>query len=181
MHDLSSFQLKRATLLLPLALAGCNAGMAGYPSLAQRPAERAFAQTTAATPAPVTPASAEPATLHQIALLRADATRAGTSFAHDAQEAGRLTAAAHGTDIGSEAWAAATVAMAALDSARSDTALALADLDALRVKTAVTAAASNDSRGQATYAAVTEVDSAVAVILGGEDARIAALHKAMEN
>jgi pyruvate/2-oxoglutarate dehydrogenase complex dihydrolipoamide acyltransferase (E2) component len=181
MRDVSSFRLPVVNLLLPLALAGCSGGMAAYPSLAQRPAERAFAQGPAPAPAPVAPGRADPATLHRIATLRADATSAGASFAQLAQEADHLSTAARGTGVGSEAWAAATVAMASLDSTRSDTALALAELDALQVKAAVNAADSNNPDGQATYVAVTDIDRAVAAILNNEDARIAMLHKTMEN
>jgi len=166
-------------MTLLLTLAGCSAGKAGYPSLAERPAERAFAQSTVAEPAPVAPGKPNPATLHEVATLRADAERAAETFAHEAQEAERLTAAARGSAVGSEPWAAATVAMASLDSARGDTARTLADLDALKVKTAVVAADDNDPDRQATYVAVTAADEAVAAILDKQDAQITALHKSI--
>ncbi len=177
MPCLSRSRLLALTSLLPLALAGCNAGRAGYPSLAERPAERAFAQSTRAAPAPAAPGKPDPATLHEIAALRDDAERSAESFAHEAQDTERLTAAARSSAVGSEAWAAATVAMASLDSARSDTARTLADLDALKVKTAVAAADTDDPDKQATYVAVTAADDAVAAILDRQDSQIAALHK----
>lgn len=177
MRDLSSLRLPALSLVL--ALAGCS-GAGHFPSLAQRPAELAFAQTPPAPPPPA-PGTADTATLHQIAALRADAAHAHDSFAHRAEDADHLAAAARGAAVGSEAWAAATTAQGALDSARNDTVLVLADLDALRTRTAVSAADGNNPSGQATYAAVSAADSAVAGMLADEDARIAAVHKALEN
>jgi hypothetical protein len=170
-------------LLAALTLGGCGEGAGRYPSLAQRPAERAFAQAAPpAAPVPVKgPTDADPETLKQIDSLHEDATRAAETFATRAEEADRLTGAARGAGVGSEAWAAATVATAALDSARSATALPLADLDALRVHTAVVAADSGKPRDAATYVAITRVDNEVAAILAREDARIAALHHAVDN
>jgi hypothetical protein len=43
------------------------------------------------------------------------------------------------------------------------------------------AADANTPVAQATYAAVTRADQAVAALLGDEDARIAALHQTLEN
>ena len=177
MRDLSSFRLCAVTLVL--ALAACNSA-ARFPSLAQRPAELAFAQNPPAPPAPA-PGVADAATLQRIAALRADAVRAHDSFGHRAEQAGHLASAARGAPVGSEALADATTALGALDSARNDMALALGNLDALRAKTSVSAADSNTPSAQATYAAVTEADSAVAGLMAEEDARIAALHKMIEN
>lgn len=184
MPKVSSAPLARSALLLAFMLAGCG-GAYRYPSLAQRPAERAFVEE-AATPAPTTPqapdsATPDSATVSHVESLRADAARAAQEFAHRAQEAEHLGKAAQGTGVGSEAWAAATTAMAALDSARSDTALPLADLDALMIATAVSAAQSNDARGAATYAMISRADADVAAMLADEDARIAALRHAAEN
>ncbi|WP_231730072.1 hypothetical protein [Novosphingobium sp. Fuku2-ISO-50] len=182
MPKVSSAPFTRSALMLAFMLAGCG-GATTYPSLAQRPAERAFIEEAAAT-APITPqASASPdsATVGHVESLRADAARAAQEFAHRAQEADDLSKAARGTGVGSEAWAAATTAMAALDSARSDTALPLADLDALMVGTAVSAAQSGGARGAATYAVIARADSDVAAMLADEDARIAALQRAAEN
>lgn len=187
MHALSPLRPHISCLIL-LALTGCADGMARYPSLAQRPAERDFAAAAptppAAAPAPApAPATPDAAIVAQAAALRAAAVRADATFAQRAEEARRLVAAhageAHRTP-GSEAWSNATVALAALDSARSDTALALADLDALRLKTAVTAAATSSTSAQASYQAVTDADSAAAALLGREDDQIDTLHKALD-
>lgn len=180
MPDLSPPRRNCLTLLLPLALSACNGGMAAYPSLAQRPAERAFAQgATVAAPAPTAPGAPDATTVQHVVALRADAMRAQTAFARQADETDRLAAAAHNSGTGSEAWAAATSALAALDSARSQTAVALADLDALQVRTSVTSAQANTPQAAATYAVVAYADQAVAAILMDEDARITALHKVL--
>jgi len=180
MPKVSSAILSRSAPMLALMLAGCG-GVHEYPSLAQRPAETAFAQVAPAPTAPQGPATPDPATVQQVDSLRADAARAAETFARRAKEAEHLAQAARGTELGSEAWAAETVAMAALDSARSDTALPLADLDALLVRTAVSAADSGDARGAATYAVISHADSAVAAMLDEENTRIATLHRAVEN
>jgi len=178
MRDLSSVRLSALSPLL--VLAACH-GNGGFPSLAQRPAEISFARTVPAAPVREAPGTPDAATLHEVAALRADAVRARDSFAHQADEADHLARAAHASEVGSEAWAAATTALSALDSARSDTAQALGNLDSLRARTAVSAADSNQPSGQATYVAVTDADAAVAAMLGSEDARIAALHKMIGN
>ncbi|WP_353229758.1 hypothetical protein [Novosphingobium sp.] len=170
------------TLAMTLALAGCNGGAATFPSLAERPAERAFAQSGMSPPPPLqSPATPDAATIRQINALRSDATRAHEIFLQAVADATRLAAAAHGSEVGSEAWAVATVALATLDSARSQSALPLADLDALMVATAVTAAQANDAAGSATYGAVAEADHAVAALIRAEDERIAALHGTMSD
>jgi hypothetical protein len=175
------------TAFLPLiaafALAGCGDGGGRFPSLAQRPAERQFTESAAA-PAPKPPQGpfeADPATLKHIDSLHRDAAEAAATFATRADEAARLTGAARGTGVGSEAWAAATVAMAALDSARSATALPLADLDALMVHTAILAADSGKPGDAADYAAISTTDASVAAMLAEEDSRIAHLHREVEN
>ena len=180
MPDLSRALLHTVTLLSTMALAGCGGGMAGYPSLAQRPAERAFAQPPLAA-APPAPGTVDPAIMHQIDTLRAQAARAADQFNHKAQVADRLATAAHGSGVGSEAWAAATTALAALDSARSETAVPLGDLDALQVRTAVSSAQSNSAQGDATYAAVADANREVTEIVKSEDARIAALRSLLGN
>jgi len=182
MHVLSSLRLRcrsLSALTLVLVLAACH-GADNFPSLAQRPAELAFAQGAPAAPPPGT-GTADAATLRQIAALRADAAHAHESFSRRAEEAEHLAAAVRGTAVGSEAWAAATTAQGALDSARNDMALVLANLDALRARTAVAAADSNTASGQATYVAVADADSAVAGLMADEEARIASLHKVLGN
>jgi hypothetical protein len=177
MPDLSPLRLPVITLVL--ALGACAGGQ--YPSLAQRPAERAYAQSQAIAPAPRAPGTPDAATLQRIARLQADAAKAHAQFLVLETDAAPFARAAHGSDVGSEAWAKATSAMASLDSARSDLARTLADLDALKVSTAVSAADADNPDRQATYVAVAGVDGQVAAILDAEDADIASLHKLVEN
>jgi len=164
---------------LPLALGACSAGMAGYPSLAQRPAERAYATVPPAAPAPApVAATPDPAVIARLARLRSDAERAHQAFVRQAEEAERLAGAPLARQVGSEAWAAANTAVAALSAARSQTAVPLADLDSLQGAHAVDAAAAQTGVAAATFAAVVEADRAVSAMVAMEDARIAAL-KAM--
>jgi predicted component of type VI protein secretion system len=162
-------------MALTFALAGCGGG-GNYPSLAQRPAELNY---TTQAPAPVVPAAIgkpEPAIVHQVETLRSDAAKSSETFMQRANEAEHLARAAHGSPLGSEAWSATTVAMAALDSARSDTAQSLGELDALQAKMAVTAADSNNPDDKATFALIARADAAVNAMMDAENARIAALH-----
>lgn len=124
-----------------LTLAACATPGDRYPSLAIRDVERAQGQfePTPATPLDV-PVVATPATgplAERLASLGAQATRAHEAFMASAPKAERAASAAAGDAIGTTAWASAQVALADLDSARSQTAIALADLDTLMVADAV--------------------------------------------
>ncbi len=171
----------RFALVCPalVVLSGCVGGTGGIPSLAQRPAERAYA--AAALPGPATPPrfSAQPDAriMQRTTALRADAARADQAFSTSAGRAARAVATAHDAGVGSEAWAAATIALATLDSLRSQTVLPLAELDQLMADTALSAAAANDAQGAATFAAVAEADRAVAALLRDQDVRIAQLQR----
>ena len=167
-------------LLAMLALTGCVGAEAHYPSVAQRPVEREFDQTIPQAPAPPAAALPDAGLVQQATALRAEAVQADARFAERADEARRLVAAAHGSAPGSESWSKASVALASLDSARSDTALALGSLDALRIRAGVAAADSNSAAAQAGYAAVSEADSAFATVLGNEDAQIDMMRKAVD-
>ena len=97
------------------------------PTLLEKSLERGWRAVVQAT-------SAE-----RLAALGASATASHKAFLASAPSAARLANAAAGSAIGTPAWAAAQVALADLDSARSITAIALGDLDALMVGTAVQA------------------------------------------
>lgn len=153
-------------------LSGCAQDGRRYPSLAVRPAERAFATATPRRDDSPVPPAPDAALLTQIADLRQRAQVAAAAFAGAADKAERLTTAARGTSLGSEAWAAATVAMAGLDSARSDTALPLAELDSLRVARAV-----QDAGALGQDDPLAQADAAVAAMVQDEDARIARLRQ----
>ena len=130
-------------LAAPFVLAACTTGGDKYPSLAIRDVERAQGQfdPVPATPLDI-PAVLPPATgplADRLATLGSSAAASHKAFLASAPSATRLAIAAAGSAIGSDAWASAQVALADLDSARSNTAIALADLDTLMVATAVQA------------------------------------------
>lgn len=174
MPKMTPMLLPMSALAFALALGGCGKG--NYPSLAQRPAELRYT-TQAAAPAVATPPGVpDAAVVKQVEDLRAEAARSSEAFAQRAKEAEHAARAAHGTPLGSEAWSASTVAMAALDSARSDTAQPLGVLDALQAKMATTAADTSNANDKATFDVIAKADAEVGAMMDNENARIAALH-----
>ena len=119
------------TLIAPLALAACASDTANYPSLAKRGVER-IANAAVPPPAlPPTTAVPDPALVTRLESLLAQAEAAHARFQSRRARAETLVAAARGAGVASESWSVATIAMADLESARSDAMVALADLDAL--------------------------------------------------
>ena len=155
-------------LLLPI-LAACGSTQGDYPSLAIRDAERSRGAIAAPPPEP-TPAppprivSAD--VLERIAAYRAQAIRANAAFERAAPSARRAVAAGAGAARASDAWAAAQVALADLESQRSLTAVPLADLDALYA---------DQATGLDPVAEVAEARADVVAIVAGQDAVLAAL------
>ncbi len=120
--------------LIAMMLSGCAADRNIYPSLAKRDAERitGTAEVVPAQPAPpVPPSPPSPDMTSRLAGLSAQANRAHQRFIGRESSARRLSAAAQGSAVASESWSIATIALADLESARSDAMIALADLDAL--------------------------------------------------
>ena len=112
-----------------LALAGCASDTTNYPSLARRPAEKASnAATPASAPAAI-PVPPSPQVTARLAGLVEQARTAHGRFLARQQRAGQTVAAASGAARGSERWAVASVALAELESARSEAMIARADLD----------------------------------------------------
>jgi hypothetical protein len=99
-----------------------------------RPAPRISG--TLPPPAPYVPPPTPPAVSNRLAQLAADAASAHRAFEAEAPRARAAANAARGGAVGSEAWAAAQVALAGLESARSRAMIALADLDRLYVDAA---------------------------------------------
>jgi hypothetical protein len=123
-----------------LLLSGCAADYATYPSLARRPAERTgslaervsgTADVAAAAPTlpPAPPPSAD--LIARLGQLSDQAQAAHGEFSTRRAEAQRSVASAGGASVGGEGWARASVALASLETARSQAMIALADLDAL--------------------------------------------------
>ncbi len=123
----------------PLALTACASAKAGYPSLARRPIERISGSAPVATPtdSPAAPAAPSPDALNRLDAALAQAAGADARFHQREARARALVSAARGAPIAGEAWAVASVAVADLESARSDAMIALADIDALFAKARV--------------------------------------------
>lgn len=130
-----------AALVLALGLGACQSASGDYPSLAIRDIERAEGRfETVETPqldVPEVPTGLTGPLPERLAALSQSARAAHERFLAAQPEASRLTAAASGASIGSDAWASAEVALSDLDSIRSDTAIALADLDILAIAASV--------------------------------------------
>ncbi len=135
-------------LLASAALSGCGSTV-GYPSLARQPAEAATwdpatpgadgrpsgsapvaapASDAAVVQSPVSPELAS-----RLAQLEDSARAAHARFAAKQARATQLVAAARGVAVASEPWSVATVALAELESARSDAMVSLGELDRLYV------------------------------------------------
>ena len=116
------------------ATAACASGPDAYPSLAIRDAERVSGTLQPAEPYVPTPAA--PAVLANAATLVEQAAAAHESYRGKLAGARSAVEAARGAGFGSEPWAAASVAIAGLETERSRAMIALADLDRLAVAAA---------------------------------------------
>lgn len=127
-----------ASLVAFACLGGCAANADRYPSLAIRDIERVSGTSD------VDPATAEPppslpaADLENIPALVATARSAHQQFIEAAPSARREVAAAIGSNVTDNRWASAQVALADLESLRSQAAIPLADLDRLNAEAAIT-------------------------------------------
>ena len=153
-------------LALALAIGGCATGPAGkYPSLALRDAERAKGEFNPGEVKTIdVPKVDVPATgplPERLAALVEQAQAAHRGFTQSQANATRLAAAASGSAVGSDAWASAQVALADLDSARSEAAIALGDLDTLFIAATVDSADST---------AIASAREQVLALVGEEDA-----------
>ncbi len=129
-----------ALTLFPL-LAACAAPDGAYPSLATRDIERVGGvMEVEPVPAPQPPA---PATLANLDELAASARDAHAEFLAAAPRARALASSASGAARGSERWSVAQVAIADLESKRSEAMIALADLDRIFVEAATSAQATD--------------------------------------
>jgi Meckel syndrome type 1 protein len=162
-----------APLLAGLVLLSACASVDSYPSLARRPAERAYGSAPAATPSTValpSPAVEPGSPLAQrIAAAKQTAALAHERFGKGQITAERLTAGSPAPQ--SDGWSLAQVAVSELVAARTQTSGALADLDHMLIETAQTdpAAPSLETIGNARGAVgalVTEEDAILARIAG---------------
>ncbi len=154
-----------------ILLSGCASPQANYPSLAIRDAERAYNSpepAAPAQPAAQSPLSAELA--QRLAQLQDSAASAHRAFIDAAPGTARLVDAAAGSDVTSDRWAIAQVALASLESARSQAAVPLGDLDLLHADAAIAL----DQRK-----AIEDARDAVAGMIAKEDAILAGLRGKM--
>lgn len=117
-------------ILVPLLVAAGCAAPGPYPSLAPRPAEKAYAED--AEERRPTPQPDDPALAAEIDRLVA-AGRAGAAEFNSALPAAQSAASAAGS-AGSDSWIEAQQALSRLESARARTTAAVADLDRLTVE-----------------------------------------------
>ena len=153
-----------------LPLAGCAGASSQYPTLEIRPGERvtgSFVPPSGdSNPMPAPVASAD--LLDQLGELRNRASSAHAGFQSAAPRARTLANAAAGSEVGSDAWAQAQVALADLDSARSLSAIALGDLDILYLDARLTGGARQeiDESRNAVLAILEEEDQVLAELRG---------------
>ena len=116
-------------ILVPLVLAAGCAAPGPYPSLAPRPAEKAYAEN--AEERKPTPQPDDPALAGEIDRLLAEAKAGGVEF--DSALPAAQAAASRAGASGSDSWIEAQQALSRLETARARTTAALADLDRLAV------------------------------------------------
>jgi len=141
MARLSLFSSARAPAIAIVAsallLGGCASDRSRFPSLAKRPAERAFGTAqpvdAAVVPDATAPLPPSASVVARIAALREQARSARRTFESRQPAAARAAGAARGGAVGGEAWSVAQVALARLDSARSEGMVPMADLDRMLV------------------------------------------------
>ena len=155
-----------SSALLAAMLAGCSStSTEGYPSLAIRDVERVQGSFEPAPPqrldVPEVEVDLAGGLDARLSALVAQARSAHEEFRSAQPGAERLVAAASGAAIGSDSWAAAQVALADLDSARSMAAIALGDLDIIYAAAEVQA----EDTG-----AIDEARDSVIAMIGEEDA-----------
>lgn len=167
--------IRRPSLAIALSailLSGCAAPRADYPTLAIRDAERVEGSFSADTPVPNPPAEI-PLNLEmteRLILLQASAALAHRTFLNAVPSAGQLVDAASGAGAESNRWASAQIALADLDSARSQTAIPLADLDMLHADAALTLEQRRD---------IINARNAVTGMIAEQDAVLSTLHGKM--
>lgn len=157
----------RPLALVPLiALLGACATSGEYPSLAQRPAERATGSFTPDAPEvqPTAPSPPSADLVQRLASLQRDAETAHAEFTRATPAAERLAAASGAAP--SDSWAAAQVALADLDSLRSRASIPLAELDTLWADASI----ADSPRSE-----IAQVRARVESLIAAEDAVLARL------
>ena len=154
---------------MALQLCACAKDTMNYPSLARRDAERiaGTAEVVPASPAPSAAVAAPGGEVSaRIAALVASARDAHRRFNARRPNAEALANAASGAAMASESWSVASIALADLESARSDAMIALADLDQLYAASVI--------EGSNTAGIASARDSVIGLV-GEEDSILARL------
>lgn len=156
-----------------LVLSACGAS-ADYPSLSRRPAERISGSAPAVQPSAPPPVAAAPSPefAGRLAQLVEQAAAAHGQFKARQGNAERLVAAAGNAAVASEGWSVASVALADLESSRSEAMVALAELDGIYAAEAVASAQAQDTGRRDAAAAARE---RVVSLVGEEDEVLARL------
>lgn len=161
-----------AIALPAILLSGCTSPQANYPSLAIRDAERVQGslQPPIALVGPPVEAPLSADLAQRLAQLQSSAASAHRAFMGAAPGARRIVEAASGADVTDDRWASAQIALASLESARSQAAVPLGDLDLLHANAAIAL----EQR-----AAITETRDAVTGLVAQEDAILTSLRAEM--
>lgn len=162
-----------APIFLAAALSACASTVEDYPSLAIRDAERVSGTMQAVeTDPPPPPAPIATDLRERLVQLQDQAAASHREFIEAAPVAERLVSGAANAAITTDRWAAAQVALADLDSARSATAIALGDLDLIFVD----AALELDQRAE-----IVTARERVVALVAEEDAILARLRGRLTN
>jgi hypothetical protein len=161
-----------ACLAVNLALSACAADQGRYPSLARRPAERISGSSAVVAPAPalLPEIAASPELAGRLGQLVGRIETVHQRFLARRPAAAARVSAAAGAAVASDSWSVATIALADLESTRSEAMIALADLDAMWVTARIA--------GEEAPALAAARDHAIALI-GQEDAILAGLRGRM--
>lgn len=128
-----------AIALSLILLSACAAPQATYPSLSIRDAERIQGSFETgvgpSTSIVATPLSAD--ITDRLTQLQATAASAHRKFLNAAPGASRIVNAASGASIASDRWSSAQVALADLESVRSQAAVPLGDLDLMHAQASI--------------------------------------------
>ncbi len=146
----------------------CATAPAEYPNLAIRDAERVTG--TLNPPEPFVPA---PPSAETLATVEGLVERADTAYDAYRGKLERVRAAAlraRGAAVGSDAWAAASVALAELETERSQTMIPLSDLDRLYIAAATEGRATGD---------IEDAQDLVGQMVDFETAHINEIHSAL--
>ena len=131
---MSGFRLSLSGAAAAVAALGGCAQSGPFPSLAERPAERAYAEEASRAPQPPPALPDDPAVARQIAALREEARAGQAEF--DGAYGPAASAATRAGAPGSESWVEAQQLLSRATAAQARTARAVSDLDRYAIERA---------------------------------------------